>query len=86
MFCCKSEKLSRTQDRVFDSEFSTMIIMFIDLFEIETKFGSYIFSEALFKISDLTRIFEMSTHTCDNSSTFLQSEFFLEEMRVGPIE
>lgn len=63
-----------------------MVVVLIDLFEIEAKLWSHIFSEAFFEVTDLAWIFEEVTHTSDNSSSFFDSELLLEEVRVCSIE
>lgn len=68
------------------TKLSTMMIMLIDFFEVETKLRSYLFPEALLKVSDLTWILQMSTHTSDNSSTLLHSKLLLEEVGVSSVE
>jgi hypothetical protein len=71
---------------VLAAKLSTMVVVLIDLFEIEAKLRSNLFSEAFFKVTDLAWIFEEATHASDNSSSFFDSKLLLEEVRICSIE
>ena len=63
-----------------------MMVVLVDFFEVESELRAYVFSEALFKISDLAGIFEMSTHAGNHASTLLNSKLLLEEVGVRTVE